>query len=44
MFSKASKNSCFDGYFKTVANKYGEINISIRLPCPMGETGKSIVL
>ena len=42
-FRKASKKSCFDGYPKTVANKYGGINISIRMTCPMGETGKSIV-
>ena len=29
--------------FKSVANKYGGLNISIRMMCPMGETGKSIV-
>ena len=44
MFPKASKNSCFGGYYKSVANKYGGLNISLRMMCPMGETGKSIVL
>ena len=42
-FTKVSKTSCFNGYFKSVANKYGGINISIRMMCPMGETEKSIV-
>ena len=28
---------------KSVTNKYGGLNISIRMMCPMGETGKSIV-
>ena len=42
-FPKASKNSGFAGYFKSVANRYGGLNISIRMMCPMGETGKSIV-
>ena len=42
-FQRHQENSCFDGYFETVANKYGGINIFIRMTCPMGETGKSIV-
>ena len=42
-FPKTSKHSCFDGYFQSVANKYGRLTISIRMMCPMRETGKCIV-
>ena len=42
-FQRHPKKSCFAGYYKTVADKYGRLNISIRMMCPMGETRKSIV-
>ena len=42
-FQRHQKIIALMDIFKTVANKYGGINISIRMTCPMGETGKSIV-